>query len=93
MNLLFAAFAIVAISGYLKFFWVLRKEYKSIAPRNISIYIAQERRPGLHKVSARCYGSLTLIDGGVTQPETATRVVTLRQRLETNAVQGSPRLA
>ena len=64
MNLLIAIFAITAIGGLVRFLVALHKEEKTTGPQHI--YIAQERRPGLHKVSARCYGPLTVIDGGNT---------------------------
>ena len=75
MNLLFALLAISGVAGLVRFLVALRKEEKAKGPRSISIYIAQEHRPGLHKVSARCYGSFTVIEGGSAALPSKTKVV------------------
>lgn len=64
MNLLFGIVAIIAVGCLAGFLVALRKEEKTAGPRNIHVYIAQERRRGLHKVAARSYSAFTVIDGG-----------------------------
>jgi len=75
MNLLFGIVAIIAVGCLAVFLVALRREEQQATPRNISIYIAQETRPGLHKIAARCYGPLTVIEGGnATRTRPAARV-------------------
>ncbi len=68
MHLLFGIVAVVGMGCFAGFFLAFQREKRQPGPRNISIYIAQETRPGLHKVAARCYGPLTAIEGGRPTP-------------------------
>ena len=94
MSLLFGILGIGAVIFLLKFLLAVRREPQSTGPRSINIYIAQEQRPGLHKVAARCYGPLTVIDGGrLAHPAARSRVITPLPRLEKGPFHDSPRLA
>ena len=71
MNLFFGMLGISAVLCLLKFLLALHTDRPMPSPRSVTIYLAEQNRPGIQKIEARRYSTLTVMDGGTAKRRAA----------------------
>lgn len=73
MNLLFGVLGIGAVGCLLRFLMAFYKDEKISISHSVRIYLVDEKSLGVHKITGRSYGKLTIIDGGAAARQSSPR--------------------